>query len=452
MSLTKYPEGSLRELWNIAVPLMLSSLSVMLMLFIDRLLLAHYSLSALNAAVNATTFGWAFVFGWMVLTSISEVFVAQYNGAGHRERLGEPVWQMIWLSLLSIPFFYYMAYWGMQLYYGQADAHPMEQEYFYWMMIFGPSFPLYAALCGFFVGQGKVKVITYLAIVANIINAGLDYILIFGIEGVISPWGVKGAAIATSGSGIFQVLVLSVIFLSEKNRRDLGTTHCAFNLKLFGQCLKIGLPGAIFVAIELLGWASFYHMMSLVGEKYITIAGICQSIAFLFYFFIEGISKAATTIAGNLIGAKRRWYISKMLVSGVILLLGFLFAMLASLFYGSVFLMNLFLPDANPDLLLQIYDSLLISLYFIVIYVFFEGIRLLFSGVLTAAGDTVFLLIAGTLSIWFLLVLPVYYFIVMHHYSIEFAMFICVAYSIGACLIYLWRYTQGAWKKKAITI
>lgn len=452
MALTKYPEGSLRELWSISVPLMLSSLSVMLMLFIDRLLLAHYSLPALNAAVNATTFGWSFVFGWMVLTSISEVFVAQYNGAGHQERLGEPVWQMIWLSLFSGLFFYYMANWGMALYYDNPASHQMEQEYFYWMMIFGPSFPLYSSLCGFFVGQGKVKVITYLAIIANVINAVLDYILIFGIEGFINPLGIKGAAIATSGSAIFQVIVLLVIFINSKNRKRYGTNHYRFNSKLFVQCLKIGLPGAVFVVIELLGWAAFYHMMSLVGEKYITIAGICQSIAFLFYFFIEGVSKAATTISGNLIGAKRRWFISKMLVSGMILLISFLFVMLATLYFGSDDLMGLFLPNVETDLLLDLYESLLVSLYFIALYVFFEGLRLLFSGVLTAAGDTLFLLLAGSFSIWFLLVLPVYYFVVMHHYSIEFAMFICVLYSIGACLLYWWRYVQGAWKQKAITV
>ncbi len=101
MTLTRHEPGSLRELWSISLPLMVSALSVMTMVFVDRLMVAHYSTVALNAVVNASTFGWAFVFAWMVLASISEVFVAQYNGAGAKEKIGESVWQMIWLSLLS---------------------------------------------------------------------------------------------------------------------------------------------------------------------------------------------------------------------------------------------------------------------------------------------------------------------------------------------------------------
>jgi MATE family multidrug resistance protein len=73
MTLTRFPQGSFRELLSISLPLMLSSLSVMSMIFVDRLLLAHYSTEAMNAAVNATTFGWSLIGPWMVMASISEV-------------------------------------------------------------------------------------------------------------------------------------------------------------------------------------------------------------------------------------------------------------------------------------------------------------------------------------------------------------------------------------------
>ena len=101
MALTKYKEGSIKELASIAFPLMMTSFSVMLMLFVDRLMLANYSLDAHNAAVKAATLGWAFLFGASSLAAIAEVFVAQYNGAGEKKRLGEPVWQMIWFSLAT---------------------------------------------------------------------------------------------------------------------------------------------------------------------------------------------------------------------------------------------------------------------------------------------------------------------------------------------------------------
>ena len=40
MALTKHPEGSIKELWALSLPLMLSSFSVLMMVFSDRWLLA----------------------------------------------------------------------------------------------------------------------------------------------------------------------------------------------------------------------------------------------------------------------------------------------------------------------------------------------------------------------------------------------------------------------------
>ena len=187
------------------------------------------------------------------------------------------------------------------------------------MMMFGPSYALFTALCGFFIGQGKIALITTIAIAANIVNASLDYLLIFGVEGLIAPMGVKGAAIATSGSSIFEGLVLFLIFLRKDNREKYGTGTYAFCSTLFWQCFRIGFPGAVFVTIEILGWAAYYAMMDYVSERHITIVGIAQSIVLLLFFFAEGVNKASSAIAGNLIGAKRQFFVAKMIRAGFII-------------------------------------------------------------------------------------------------------------------------------------
>lgn len=446
MSLTRYPEGSLRELASISLPLMLSSLSISLMIFVDRLLLARYSTSSLNAAANAMTLGWAFVYGWMVLTSISEVFVAQYNGAKEEQKIGEPVWQMIWFSLFSVLFFIPLALWGGNWFYGPSLERELEKEYFFWMMLFGPSFPLYGALSGFFVGRGKTSLVTWTAIIANLVNACLDMILIFGIEGYFSPLGIRGAAIATSGSSVFQVIALGIVFLNQTHRQTFGTSRYTLKLRTLWQCIKIGLPNAVFAAIELFGWASFYYMMTLVGERYITVAGIVQSIAILLYFFAEGVSKAVSTIAGNLIGARQAVLIPKVILSGVRLHLLFFLVLIAIFAFYSDQVIIQFLSTADEPMLNSLQGTIKICLFFICLYILFEGIRLLFSGILTAAGDTVFLLIAGSISVWIFLVVPVYVFIVQQQWPVEVGTFICVGYSLSVCLIYMWRFMAGKWR------
>lgn len=446
MSLTKHPAGSLRELWSIAFPLMISSLSVLTMMFIDRYMLAQYSTVAHNAAVNATTFGWSFIYGWMVLGGITEVFVAQYNGAKEHKKIGEPVWQMIWLSIASIIFFLPMALWGSQLMYDNVlPESAIAQNYFKWMMYFGPSYPCYGALCGFFVGRGKTASITVLAVAANFLNAGLDYILIFGIEGWIPSYGPTGAAIATSGSAVFQTIVLLGLFLSRKNRESFGTGIYVFKPAALGQCIKIGLPGAVFVGVEILGFASYYAMMTSVGELYITVAGICQNVVILLYFFSEGVSKAATTVAGNLIGSRQSVLIPKVFIAGCKMHLAFVLAMIVLFYVFAQDLSRGFLPYFSEERLAVILPTLTFGLFCMIVHMFFEGIRLLLAGLLTAAGRTFFLLYAGSLSVWVFFVLPVYLVIVRGHGPIEAASVLCIFYSVAASLLYFWRFRREPW-------
>jgi multidrug resistance protein, MATE family len=450
MSLTRYPQGSLRELLKISFPLMISCLSVMTMIFVDRILLARYSTEALNAAVNAMTLGWGFILGWMTLAAIAEVYVAQFNGAGEKQKLGSPVWQMIWLSLFSVLFFLPFGIWGAEWIYGH-QSRQLEFDYFKWMMVFAPSLPLYAALCAFFIGHGKTNLVTYVAIVANLINAGLDVIMIFGLPGWFEPMGVKGAAIATTGSSIFQTLILASVFLNQKNRREYGTNQYQLRLDFLWQMIKIGLPGAVFVCIEIMGWAAYYSMMTIMSDRHITIAGISQSVILLLFFFADGVGKAVSTIAGNMIGAKEHSLIKKVLWSGFRLHLIFFFVLLGLFFLFASEVTHHFLPYADAEKIASMNGSIEFCLLAMCLYMLFEGFRLLFSGILTAAGDTMFLLIGGSLSVWIFLVLPVYLIVVQGESTIEAATIICVLYSILSAVLYYWRFWKGNWKTISIT-
>lgn len=450
MALTKHPEGSFRELFAIACPLMLSSLSVMLMLFVDRLFLAHYSLDVLNAAVNAATLCWTFHYGWIVMAGIAEVFVAQYNGANQFKKLGEPVWQMIWLSLGSILMYLPLALWGAEWIYGTGPDRIHEREFFQLSMIMGPSYPLYSALFGFFVGRGKTRLVTWLAISANILNAILDWILIFGWEGVVSPMGIRGAVIATNATTGLEVILLGIIFLNARNRAEFGTGDYKLNLTAMWQCVRIGFPGALFIAVEILGWSAYYAMMTVAGTYYITVAGICQSVVILLWFAIEGVNKAVTTIAGNLIGAGRPHLITNVLNAGFKFHALFFSSLLLVYPFVIDLLVDEFLPNVDPESLQFLRQVLFVSVLLAIGHLFFEGIRFVYAGALTAAGDTIFLLIGGTTSVWLLMVLPIYIAIVWAGARIEMGNFICLIYSIAASAIYWKRFQSGQWRTISI--
>lgn len=450
MSLTKHPEGSFKELLTIALPLMLSSLSVMVMLFVDRLFLAQYSLEVLNASVNAATLAWTFHYGWIVMAGIAEVFVAQYNGSGEIRKIGEPVWQMVWLSIGSILMYIPLTLWGAELFFGTGPERQLERQFFQLSMMFGPSYPLYSALFGFFVGRGKTRLVTLMAIGANILNAILDWILIFGLDGILDPMGIRGAVIATNATTMFQVAIFGVIFLNKRNRDSFDTGNYSLNWTAMWQCIRIGFPGSLFIAVEILGWFAYYAMMTVAGTHYITVAGICQSVVILMWFAIEGVSKAVTTIAGNLIGAERSDVIPKVIVAGAKFHLLFFASILLVFPFVVDFLIDSFLPGVDEESLAFLRKVLNVALLLTLGHLFFEGIRFLFSGALTAAGDTIFLLVGGTSAIWVLMVFPIYIAIVIFEAPIEVGTAICLIYSMAASLIYWWRFRAGHWRTISI--
>lgn len=450
-TLTRYPAGSIRELWTISLPLMISSLASLFMIFTDRIFLAHYSLGALNASVNAGTLAWALMAGVGTVTAMSEVFVAQYNGSKQPQRLGTPIWQMIWFSLFSSFFFIPMAIWGAPLIFEGDIYASMEIQYFRWLMVFGPGYALMTAFAGFFIGRGKTKVMIWLAVCANLINIVLDWAFIYGIPGIVPELGIQGAAIATCFGYLFESVILGYLFLNKENRTQFGTANWRFNWAEMKKCCRVGFPQGIFYTLEVMGWAVFYWMMTSMGEKHITISSICQSFTILLSFFADGLSRGAATVAGNFIGAKRYDLVYKVLRSGIVLVFGF------SLLISSVLVFD---PEDTVRLLFfqegkmadiafdsSFRESLRLCMVFAFIYICFEGLRWVFSGLLVAAGDTFFLLLAGSLSVWVFLLAPIYGFVVWNGLGVEVAWGITMLYAALFFIIYWTRFHRGNWQK-----
>jgi len=447
-TLTRYPEGSVRELWTISLPLMISVLASLCMIFTDRLFLARYSLDALNAVANAGTLSWALMGGIGMITAMSEVFVAQYNGAKMFQKIGVPVWQMIWLSLFSYVIFIPLAIFSTKIFSFNPNG-ALEAEFFRWMMSFGPSYALMTAFAGFFVGRGQTKILIVVALVANFLNIILDWLLIFGAPPFIPAMGVKGAAIATSCGYAFQTIFLAILFFQKRYRSEFGTTRWKLDFNEFKRCFRIGLPQGVFVMLEVFGWAVFYWMMTSMGKTHITISSICQSLWILFSFFGDGLSRGVTASAGNLIGSKQSDKLLRVMRSGLILQALFIGVIGCILLLDTNGLVRLlffehmdFIDDQNA-----VMDTIRICMILTFLNLFFEGVRWVFSGLLIAAGDTFFLLITGAVSVWIGLLIPIWQIVLRYRLNVEYAWIIALIYSITMFALYATRFKQGAWKK-----
>jgi MATE family multidrug resistance protein len=448
--LTSYPQGSLRELWHISFPLMISLMSVSFMLFLDRLFLAHYSLDAMNASVNAAMLSQLLQFWCLSTVSIAEVFVGQYNGSGQKAKLGEPIWQMVWLSIGTTFLFIPIGLFAGPYLFHRHQHVDLEVQYFKWLMYFAPISSLAGALAAFYIGRGKVLFVTLVIGLANILNIFLDVVLIFGVAPVIPSLGISGAAISTGIAQTFQSIVLFIAFFCSKNRQAHGTGCWRFNKKLFGSCLKIGIPNAIAQTLELMVWVFIFDMMTLLGSEYMTIVAVAQSILLLFTFMTDGLSRGATTIASNLIGSGQHDLVHKVLNSGI-KSYGVIFFLLSSVLviYPDP-LLNWFLAGEAQSLSPTTRAALHVACFWGWLFFLFDGLSWLLVGLLTAAGDTRFIMKVSGIGPWLIAFLPTYLFVVRWGASADMTWMLVTIYAMVSCLLYLWRFRGDKWKSLSL--
>ena len=162
--------SSIPSILRIAFPLILSAFSMNLLFVVDRIILAKYSLEAMNGAMFGGTLVSTFNFILICIAGTTEIFVGQCNGAKEYRQIATSVWQMIYMSLIAAAIFFpighYAHYLNMMPAAFQGEGIPYQRilTYFCW----APA--ITSALVGFFVGRGRSKIVTLIVVVGNISN------------------------------------------------------------------------------------------------------------------------------------------------------------------------------------------------------------------------------------------------------------------------------------------
>ncbi|MDR1891110.1 MAG: polysaccharide biosynthesis C-terminal domain-containing protein [Puniceicoccales bacterium] len=452
MSFTKkiQIDTSASGILKIIIPLILSCLSSNLMFLIDRFILMRYSLDAMNAAMLGGNLAGFYVFLLMAITGTTEIFVGQYNGAGKYDKIAAPVWQMIYLVMFAAIFYVPIGYFSKYLnlipecYAKDGVAYQQLLTYFCWM----PG--LAAAFTGFFIGRGQTKIITTIVITGNLLNAVLDYLLVFGFRDIIPSLGCKGAAVATIISETVQILILAAGFWSPKNRQHFNTAkNYKFDKKLLGKCLKIGLPMSLGRGAELLSWYLVFAALSHVSRDLAIIHGIATTVYVLIAFICDSLSKGIATISANFIGKNNLTSIGivlkKLTVITLILCFVFMLPLLASprLFCGILGTINEDITRLYPTL------SIIFKIQFVNITI--ESQCAILWGTLVSGGDTKYLNITNLACLWSFVVIPVALLYAFNMLNSAIFVHLLSTCCMSTCLLLLYRrYKSLKWYKSII--
>ncbi len=446
--LTKYSTASVRELLHISFPMMLAAVSGTLMMFMDRYILSQYSVDAMNAAASAGMVCAIFQFGGISVTAIAEVLVGEHNGAKRFNKVGEPVWQMVWFSIMASVIFLPTALYGAELLLpDRYEEHSIP--YFRWIMLFGSAFLLTSAVSSFYVGRGKAKLVILSALLGNVLNFILDIILVFGVKGLVPAMGTEGAAIATVASQITQVLVLLVVFVSPANRLKYCTWNYQFNWKVFWECLHVGYPNAVGHMLEISAWALLMYFMTLVSSEHVTVFTIAQSVFILFVFFADGLQKGVIAVASNLIGAKQQQMISQLIKSSLLIYVGFAIVIAFPLvIYPELLIKGFITEDVFEASLEEVQWSARIAQIWNWFALVLDGFAWIMIGILTAGRDTKFVMFTNATTAWFFAIVPVYIFVVIGGAPSHVTTMIVAFYTLLQCACFFARYKSGKWLKE----
>ncbi|MBT8317917.1 MAG: MATE family efflux transporter [Lutibacter sp.] len=187
-----------------------------------------------------------------------------------------------------------------------------------------------------------------ISIVGAVLNIGLDFILVYGIEGFINPMNVKGAAWASVISqGVMAIFALILILKKTPfslklsfpfNKEIKNLLAISFNLIIRAIALNV----ALYLANS---YATKY------GDNYIAAQTIAFQIWLFFAFFIDGYASVGNIVSGKLLGEKdysTMWALSIKL-SRYSIVISLILAIFCAIFYypiGILFSKDLLVLDS----------------------------------------------------------------------------------------------------------
>jgi len=388
--------ADLRELVSLALPVCAVQLGWMFMGVVDTIMIGRVSAEALaGVALGNVYFFVLAIFGMGMLMSLDPI-VAQAIGARDDVSVARAVQRASILAILLGAFDSVALLFGEPVFHAlrqPAEVIPAAATYCELLIPGMIPFMLFIVMRQTLQAKAVVGPIVITMILANIANAGLNYVFIFGKLGV-PALGVAGAAVATS---IARFVLLAVLLIAAwRHLRGYVTRFDPAVLARapFVRMLKLGMPIGLHYLLEYGAFGAIALLMGILGTHQVAGHQIAINLASLTFNVPMGVGQAGAVLVGQAIG--RRDIAAARRSSGAAALLGVGVMAVAAVVFLSV-----------PSLLAAVYTSdvgvLAVAVALIPIagvFQVFDGLQVVSAGVLRGTGDTRVPMVAGLVGFW----------------------------------------------------
>jgi putative MATE family efflux protein len=293
-------------------------------------------------------------------------------------------------------------------------------------------------------GAGESKIPMRYNMIANIINAGLGFILIYGL-GNGSGFGLHGAALATTLAK-FAACAMSVYALFHNNLpvRLTRQDRFRFNGPMLKRIMNIGTSAAGEALAMRVGFLLYSKIIAELGTVPLAAHQVISNITGFVSNIINGLSIAASSFTGRFLGAQKPGLAE--VYCRQIIRMGLIF----SLSVGSLFVLAGYQLARiyTSDLAVIALAGLVLKIATII--TFPQNYLAIVSGCLRGAGDTRWTLISSLIGMVVARVTLAFIFVRFFHWGLVGAWMAAIAdQSIRSVLVYQ-RFKTGKWKKLKI--
>ncbi len=275
---------------------------------VDTALVARLGPAATAGVGSALQVMFFLISALSALSIGSSVLVAQAVGGHDMRRASQYANQsIVWSVLISIPVAiagYFLASPVLGLFRLEPEVHKIATEYLQVTMATIVVMIVLFIGRGVLRGAGDTRTPMIVTGIANVINIGLAYGLIYGHWG-LPALGAVGSAWATFVARAIAAILLLIVLWRGSRGISLRGNSWQPSRPIAGQMMSIGLPASF---EQVLSSAAFFVLTLVVAGLGTTILA-AQQIAFtaLSTSFLPGIgfSIAATTLVGQSVGARR---------------------------------------------------------------------------------------------------------------------------------------------------
>lgn len=361
-------EVNFKTINHLAVPATISGIAEPILSITDTAIVGNIPVDGLESLAAAGIVGsFLSMLIWVLgqtRSSISAI-ISQYLGAGKLEEVKNLPAQAIFFNILLSIFLLLSTIFIVEEIFSLFEATGKILEYcvsYYSIRVWGFPLTLFTfAVFGIFRGLQNTYYPMIIALIGAVLNILLDFIFVYGIEGLIPAMYLEGAAWASLISqAIMAILVfillikkteisLKLVFPLNKEIKRL----VIMSLNLFVRALA--LNAALIIAVR---------EATALGDRYIGAHTIAINLWLFAAFFIDGYGAAGNSMGGKLLGAKDYkglWKLSKkiitygLFISLILMIFGFVFykpighifsneAVVLETFYGIFFIVIIGLP------------------------------------------------------------------------------------------------------------